>query len=246
METSGTIEKALEVLFHLHSEGGPRGVTAIGRSLGLPKSTAHRLVTALGQRGLVERDDRGQYRPGMALVALGLGVLEHEPVVAAATPVLEETAAEVGETMFLAAARAGRLIVLDKCEGSGFLRASPRVGTEIPVHATAIGKVYLAFEPELVNLGALERYTDYSPADADALRDEVETVRAQGWALQHDQWVEGLAAFAAPVRVRGRLVGAVALAGPTARVIRGDREALSALVCAATRRISARMEGTAL
>ena len=96
-------------------------------------------MNSIGRRGLVERDERGRYRPGMALVALGLGVLEHEPVVGAAEPVLERTAADVGETVFLAAARAGRLRVLDKREGSGFLRASPRVGAEIPLHATAIG-----------------------------------------------------------------------------------------------------------
>ena len=72
-----------------------------------------RLALALGRRGLVERDERGRYRPGMALVALGLGVPEHEPVVGAAEPVLERTAADVGETVFLAAARAGRLRVLD-------------------------------------------------------------------------------------------------------------------------------------
>ena len=70
------------ILFHLHAEGAPRGITDIGRALGLPKSTAHRMVTALGRRGLVESDAQGRYRPGTALVSLGLGVLEHEPVVA--------------------------------------------------------------------------------------------------------------------------------------------------------------------
>ena len=55
MKLSGTIEKAVEVLFHLHQQGAPEGVTSIGRALGLPKSTAHHLVTALSARGLVER-----------------------------------------------------------------------------------------------------------------------------------------------------------------------------------------------
>jgi DNA-binding IclR family transcriptional regulator len=82
------IEKALEVLFHLHAAGEARGVSAVGRALGLPKSSAHRLLAALAGRGLVERDGEGRWRPGMALVALGLGVLEREPVVMAARPVL--------------------------------------------------------------------------------------------------------------------------------------------------------------
>ena len=55
MQSSATIEKAMEVLFHLHAEGDAQGVSAIGRALGLPKSTTHRLVTALG-RGATEGD----------------------------------------------------------------------------------------------------------------------------------------------------------------------------------------------
>lgn len=115
------------------------GVTDLGRALGLPKSSAHRLLAALAKRGLVDRDDRDRYRPGIALLALGLGVLDSEPIVAAARQVLEAGARDLGETHFLVGARGGRLLVLDKAEGSGFLRASPQVGSSVPVHATAVG-----------------------------------------------------------------------------------------------------------
>ncbi len=243
-EGPGTVEKALEVLFHLHGEGAPQGVTAIGRALGLPKSTAHRLVSALGSRGLVERDDRGRYRPGIALVALGLGVLEHEPVVAAAAPVLENSALVLGETLFLAGARAGRLLVLDKREGSGFLRASPRVGAEIPAHATAIGKVFLAFAPHAVATTELTAYTQRTVADARALVREVARVRARGWALQLDEWIVGLAGVSAPVLLRGRLVAALAVSGPVQHFGRETRERFAAHVREAAGQIAARLEGS--
>ena len=61
MEAVGTVEKAIEVLFHLHRESAAQGVTSIGRSLGLPKSSAHRLLSALSRRGLVEKDEFGRY-----------------------------------------------------------------------------------------------------------------------------------------------------------------------------------------
>ena len=96
---SGTIDKALELLFHLHEQPAPRGVSELGRALALPKSTAHRLLTSLSRRGLVERDALGRYRPGIALVALGLGVLEREPLVEAARPVLERTAEALGAAL---------------------------------------------------------------------------------------------------------------------------------------------------
>ena len=89
MKAQSTVEKAVDVLFHLHTEPRACGVTAIGRALGLSKSGTHRLLTALSRRGLVEKDDRGRYRPGIGLVALGVGALDREPVVAAARPVLE-------------------------------------------------------------------------------------------------------------------------------------------------------------
>ena len=79
----GSLEKAIEILQHLHAEPAAAGVTAIGRALDMPKSSVHRLLAALVHHGLVERDARGRYRPGMGLVALGLGALEREPVVAA-------------------------------------------------------------------------------------------------------------------------------------------------------------------
>ncbi len=246
MELSGTIEKAVEVLFHLHGQGAPQGVTEIGRALGLPKSTAHRLVTALKRRGLVERDDRGHYRPGMALVALGLGVLEHEPVVVAAEPVLEQAALAAGETVFLAGARQGRLLVLDKREGSGFLRAAPRVGSEIPVHATAIGKVYLAWAPDLVEPGKLVGYTRHTTTERAALERELVRVRQQGWAENHEEWIAGLAGVSAPVRLRGRLAAAVAIAGPTSRISRKRRDHFVAHVSEAAARIAARLEGRAV
>src|SRR5512134_1001677 len=102
--TTSTVEKSIEVLFHLHGAAEPLGVSALGRSLGLPRSTVHRLLAPLLRRGLVERDGSGRYRPGFALVALGLGVLRGDPLVAAARPVLEAEAQDLGETVFLTAA----------------------------------------------------------------------------------------------------------------------------------------------
>ncbi len=233
-ELSGTIDKALELLFHLHEQADARGVSELGRALQLPKSTAHRLLASLSRRGLIERDALGRYRPGIALVALGLGVLEREPLVEASRTVLERTAETLGETIFLSGARAGRLYVLDKQEGTGFLRAAPRVGSEIPAHATAIGKLYLAFAPEELRRAdaTLQRFTRATLVQPDALAREIERVRASGLAEMRDEWIPGLSGIAAPIRLGERLFGAVALAAPSphfdAARERGFREGLVA------------------
>lgn len=247
MESLGTVERAVDVLFHLHAEEGPSGVSAIGRALGMSKSTVHRLLTALASRGLVERDGRGRYRPGMGLVALGLGALEREPVVLAARPVLEEEAAALGETVFLVAARSGSLVVLDKAEGTGFLRAAPRIGSSVPVHATAVGKLFLAFGGDQLAFpeDELEAFTERTAADPLALLAEVGRVRERGYAENREEWIPGLAVVAAPVLVRGRLEAAVAMAAPAPRVEVLGHGAVAQRAMAAAGRVGARLEGRA-
>ena len=245
MTSGGTVEKALDVLYCLHESSAALGVTQIGRSLGLPKSTTHRLLAALGRRGLVEQDLRGRYRPGIALITLASGLLERDRVVVAARPVLEEQAAARGETIFLAAARAGRILVLDKEEGSGFLRAAPRVGSEIPVYATAIGKLYLALAPEAVSLpdGPIHAFTPRTCLPWPALEREIARVREQGWASNLDEWISGLTGLAAPVLQAGRLVAAVAVAGASSRFPAMEHGRLLQEIIAAGRAIAARLEG---
>ena len=243
-----TVEKAVEVLFHLHAEPAAQGVTAIGRALGLPKSSAHRLLAALGRRGLVERDERGRYRTGIGLVALGLGVLEREPVVVAARPVLEEEAERLGETVFLVVARAGRIRVLDKAEGTGFLRAAPRVGAEVPVHATAVGKLFLAFAEEAIPVlpGRLEAYTSKTRTHRRDLAAEVARARRRGFAVNRDEWIPGLSVVAAPVIANARMAAAVAVALPSARLQALGAERVARRTVAAAERVAARLEGRSL
>jgi DNA-binding IclR family transcriptional regulator len=246
LDATSSIEKALDVLFHV-AGAGSAGVSEIARALALPKSTAHRLLAALGRRGLIERDAGGRYKPGLRILALGLGVLEREPIVAAARPVLEAAAEEIGETLFLAAARGGRIVVLDKAEGTGFLRAAPRVGSEVPVHATAVGKLQLAFDPDSVSLpvGAWPRFTPRTPTSRRALEREVARARKRGWAENREEWMPGLVVLAAPVVAAGRMQATLALAALSVRLPAAKTERVARKLVAAAAKIGARLEGSA-
>jgi IclR family acetate operon transcriptional repressor len=242
MDQLTTVEKAVDILFHLHASPEPQGVTAIGRSLGLPKSSAHRLLAALGRRGLVDRSERGRYRPGAALIALGLGALGREPIVELAREVLETNASQLGETIFLVAARSRELVVLDKAEGRGFLRVSPQVGEHVPVHATAVGKLYLAFAPDCVEIEAEPtRFTDRTTTAQGELAAEVASVRSRGFATNDEEWVPGLGVVAAPVFSRDRLVAAVALGAASARLDEIGSDEVTSQVLAMAARIEARL-----
>ena len=238
-----TIDKALDALFLLSELPQALRLADLARELGMPRSSAHRILAPLVKRGLAEQDSNGRYRAGFALMALGLNVASREPLATAAKPVLESAAAELGETFFLVVARAGRLVVLEKAEGNGFLRAAPRLGADVPVHATAVGKLYLAFAPELVTVDELTRYTPATLRNRKALNAEVERVRAQGWATNLEEWQAGLAVAAAPIMSQGRLQGAVALATVTARFTAIGTPTAMRRVVHAAEGIALRIEG---
>ena len=238
-----TIDKALDTLFLLSDRQGALRLADIARELGMPRSSAHRVLAPLVRRGLAEQDASGRYRAGFALMALGLNVAGREPLALAARPVLERAAADLGETFFLVVARAGQLVVLEKAEGNGFLRAAPQLGAGVPVHATAVGKLYLAYAPDLVEVTELPRYTPATVRGRRALATEVERVRAQGWATNVEEWQPGLAVAAAPIWSGSRLHGAVALAMVAARFSAIGAAAATRLVTHAAEGIALRIEG---
>jgi len=247
MDSLSTVDKAIDLLFHLHGCGQPEGVTAVGRALGLPKTSAHRLLSTLARRGLLERDPGGRYRPGLGLVALGLGALEREPVVALARPLLEREAAALGETVFLTAPRGGAIVVLDKAEGTGFLRAAPRIGSSVPAHATAVGKLTLAFCPDSLEASdrgaAPEAFTSDTLVDEVALAREVERARLQGWAENQGEWIPGLSVVAAPVFQHERMLAAIAAAAPSARMETLGSEAVARRLLAAAKKVGDGLSG---
>ena len=237
MAGAATVEKALDVLFHLHDAQTALGLSEIGRALDLPKSSCHRLLTSLVDREMVERDDAGHYRPGLALLSLGIGAQGREPVVAAARPILEAEVRVLGETVFVVGMRRGQLRVLDKLEGTGFLRAAPGVGDVIPSDVTAVGKLYrvfgdrVGFEPE-------------TAVDSDSVGDD-EVLRS-GYATNRDAWIEGLSVLAVPIwQHEGgstrRLVATLALAAASARFDALGEEAVARRLLAAADEIAGRL-----
>ncbi len=208
MAGAATVEKALDVLFHLHGAESAQGLGEIARALGLAKSSCHRLLVSLVQREVVEQDEAGRYRPGLALLALGLGAQRREPVVDLARDCLEAEAAELGETVFLVAERRGQLRVLDKCEGNGFLRAAPGVGDIVPADVTAAGKLYRAHRE------AGDRGAEHEQECSEILR--------RGYSVNRDAWIDGLSVLGVPIHQRTRdgrskLLAVLALAAASPR-----------------------------
>jgi DNA-binding IclR family transcriptional regulator len=249
MAGAATVEKALDVLFHLHEARSALGLSEIGRALDLPKSSCHRLLTSLVNRELVDRNELGHYRPGLALLSLGIGAQGREPVVVAARPILEAEVTELGETVFVVGRRRGRLRVLDKLEGTGFLRAAPGIGDVIPSDVTAVGKLYRVFGDH-ADYTRYTRHTNHAgiSAESTVAHDPIEEdeVRRCGYALNRDAWIDGLSVLAVPIwqqegESARRLVATLALAAATPRFDALGREAISRRLLSASDRIAGRL-----
>ena len=240
MAGAATVDKALDVLFHLHEAGGAVGLSEIGRALDLPKSSCHRLLRSLADREVVSRDEHGRYRPGLALLSLGIGAQRGEPVIAAARPILEEEARTLGETVFLVGLRHDRLRVLDKVEGPGFLRAAPGVGDVVPAPPTAAGKLYEIF-------GTSSAASD-PPGEVALAEGEADSIRRRGYALNRDAWIDGLSVLGVPVwqgtGARARdLVAVMALAAASPRFDQLGEAAVAGRLLDAAAKVGDRLGG---
>jgi IclR family transcriptional regulator, acetate operon repressor len=213
MERSGTVDKAVRVLEALLRAAEPVALASLATRTALPKATLHRLLASLTAHDLVEQDGEGRYGLGVGLVRLGLGAQGSDPFVRVARGELERAVRAFGETFFLVAARAGRLVILDKVEGTGLLRAAPTVGSEVPVDVTASGRLYLGLAPE-----SLAERSKGRPVSRRAIERAVE----RGFDLNDGEWIDGMCVVASPVVVAGRMFGTVACAGASTQLA-GER-----------------------
>jgi DNA-binding IclR family transcriptional regulator len=187
------------------------------------KSTAFRLVATLEQRGLVEQtEDRGKYRLGVGLLRLAGATTARLDVVQEARPICRRLAQETGETVNIAVLSESSALYLDQVAGSSALQSHNWVGQHIPLHATSNGKVLLSgLEGDRLGevLRRLPSYTDATITRKSKLRQELERVRADGYAVAVDELEVGLSAVAAPIRnAHGDVIASMSVSGPTFRM----------------------------
>jgi IclR family transcriptional regulator, KDG regulon repressor len=222
----GVAERVLNALEALEGAPGGLGVTELGRRLGVDKSTAHRLLATLAGRGYARLNPHTQrYQLGLRLVGLGAVAARGVDVTEVARPALESLRDDTGEAASLAVLSEGEVLFLAKATAPGALTVNHGVGTRLPAHASALGKVLLAGsrDPEavqrLVARHGLPPGTPRTITTADDLQDHLELVGARGWGLDDEEYAAGLRCLAAPVRdAGGEVVAAIGISGPTTRV----------------------------
>lgn len=216
----GSVGRAMAVLDVLGEHPGGLGVNEVGRRIGVNQSTASRLLGTLERGGLVERDGRGPYRLGLRLLTLADAVLARLDVRALAAPRLRVLATETGETATLSIAGPSGAITVDFVPATTSVVSMAHIGRPSVAHATAAGKVALAFGAAAVSAeGPLTRYTERTLVDPERLAAEIARVRGRGWAEAIGEREPDLNALAAPAFDRhGAIAAIVGLQGPSARL----------------------------
>lgn len=215
-----TLGRAAAVLDAL---AGSRQLTLseIVRSTGIPRSSAHRLLCNLVALRWLRRDD-GRYTLGAKMFELGSVARDHDRLYAAAIPAMCELSQKTGLTVHLGVREGIDVIYLERILGRVGAGLPSRIGGRRSAHSTGLGKVLLAHASEstleLLSARPLAKHTPFTVSSAAKLREELRRVRAAGVAVDRDETVLGLSCVGAAVGPPGNVVGAISVAGPSARL----------------------------
>jgi DNA-binding IclR family transcriptional regulator len=241
---SGTraIDRAGRLLVRVVESSEPETVTQLAATTGLPKSTASRLVGALERQGLVQRDaERGSVRPGPVLLRFARRSALNADLVELCGAALDRLAQATGETVNLAVPTTRGVEQLAQRDSRHFLGSTNWVGRIVPYHASAVGKVFLAYgaaQPP----DRLEPLTPRTIVSRDELGRVLEETLASGYATAFDELEPGLWAVAAPIHAETGVIAGLSVSGPSVRLQDGLSEKIGRLLVAEAETVSAQLE----
>lgn len=218
------VEHAIDIIAAIAATGRPMGVSDIARHGGLSKATTHHLLATLEARRFVMREpDSPRYRLGWALYEYGATVVRSVNLPRIARPYLDRLAAQTGESTLLGILDHDSVLYLDRGEPPAGVEMVADAGRRGLLHATASGKVLLAYADseltERILAQPLPDFTRTTVTNPAALRRQLTQVRSRGYATCWQEREAGLCSLAVPLRdYTGAVVASLTLAGPASRL----------------------------
>ena len=231
-----SVNNALAVLESFSIERPELGVTELSQTLGLGKSTIHRLLTSLAARGYVRKNpETERYCLGFKAFEVGSLAAGRGAIREIVAPFLRTLMLASKETVHLGVLDEWDVVYIDKIESDQPLQMYSRIGRRAPLHCTALGKVLLAWEPkEWIDRFLHRRLRAYTPStriNPALLRQELEKIRATRHALDDVEFAVGLKCVAAPLFDHTRrVVASLGIAGPAVRLADERLPRLASLV----------------
>ncbi|MCH2078179.1 MAG: IclR family transcriptional regulator [Rhodobacteraceae bacterium] len=216
--------RLLAIIEEVGRAGIPVSPTAISEAVGLPVPTVHRLLATAEEEGFLQRDVDGRsFGPGQRLRRLSGNILSSQRIRTERLLVLRELADEVGETCNLATPGRYGMVYIDRVETHWPLRIQLPVGTQVPFHCTASGKMYLSSLrsdklSRVLKWLALEPKTDHTITDEADLRKELRETHKRQFSSDNQEFMEGMSAIAVPISdSEGRLLSTLSIHAPSQR-----------------------------
>ncbi|KDE59157.1 ArcR family transcriptional regulator [Halostagnicola sp. A56] len=216
-----SVQRSFDVIDVLWELDGA-GPTEIAEEMDIPRSTAHVYLQTLQSTGYVVNTD-GRYELSHAFLAMGSRLKHRNQIYQASQTALEELAAETGEVVTLIVEEAGRAVFLHIERGETAIELGLYSGITIPLYSHASGKTILSTlsedrVDEIIDRHGLDSITSETITDRATLLEKLESVRADGYAVDWDQQIEGMGTIGVPIVVDEQLKGSIGIACPTERV----------------------------
>jgi IclR family acetate operon transcriptional repressor len=219
-----SVARANRLLDVLSDEPAGLGLTEVARRAGLGFSTVHRLLATLVALDYVAQDpESGRYLLGYKVLELASRVQSLHLLLVRARPIMAEAMRASGETTNLAVRDGEHARYVAQVASQASVRMVADIGSPAPLHATGVGKVLLANASDAVVDAVLGRElaprTKHTLTSADAIRASLAEIRAAGYAVDNEEFEDGVMCVAAPVRNHtGSVVAALSVAGPSGRI----------------------------
>lgn len=242
IKAAPTILRGLIVLETVVKAMRPISATDIIEQLDLPKPTVNRILKQLEEAGLLQREPiNRRYLPGSRTRDLVFDVMSNKALGGPRHAILKELSEEIGETCNCTMLDRDHTIYFDRVEANWPYRIHLPIGSQLPLHCTASGKLFLAFMDQrrqdgLLTPSVFKRYTNRTITDPELLRTELKSIEQTGVGIDDEEFMIGMVAIAVPVfNVANEVCFTIAVHAPKVRKsLEALRQYLPALKHAAT------------
>ncbi len=242
IQSAARIFQVMEML----ADHGAMGLMEISASLGLHKSTVHRLLMSLVYMGYAKQDELTQkYSLSYKIVNMAGKILDHTDILQTARPYLKQLSEISGEAVHFVQREGGHILYIDKIEAKvGTIRMVSHVGMVRPMYCSGVGKAIMATlsDEEISRIwkeSCIEKRTDHTITDLPRFFQEMETVKKEGYALDDEENEKGVRCIAACLRSYQKEVKyAFSVSGPASRMTKEYIKELSASVLRVQKELS--------
>lgn len=234
-----SVDRALRLLQELAEHGSGVTLSELASTTGLPKSSLHRTLGALQERGFATQRDDARYLLGAELLRIAFEFQGRLDLRVLLRPTLERVRATLNETVHVGVLDGPDVVYVDKLESTRPLSLTSKIGGRNPAHATAVGKALLAWAyPTQASItewvrrdGPLVRRTSRTIVDASHLAKELSRVRADGFSKDLEESEPGVRCLATPVFFGGAVpIAAISVSAPKDRLPTGMMPEVAALL----------------